>query len=157
MLYGVLVPLAGARTRTVAAPMIALHCMRLTDSNHFTRCSLAQLRSERSLTKEQEAEIKPVVVKTCADMETIQRQTVQRALDRLMIPVTLAVGLHDSWVPPHDADRIAMRLVDARIVEVREGGHFAHEDVPDELERIIVEAARNAGLLAGLRVAVAEA
>jgi magnesium chelatase accessory protein len=79
----------------------------------------------------------------------------QRDLDRLMIPVTLAVGLHDSWVPPHDADRIAMRLADARIVEVREGGHFAHEDVPEQLESIIVESARNAGLLAG--VAVAEA
>ncbi|MBA2686121.1 MAG: alpha/beta fold hydrolase [Gemmatimonadaceae bacterium] len=76
----------------------------------------------------------------------------QRDLDRLVIPVTLAVGLHDSWVPPHDADRIAMRLADARIVEVREGGHFAHEDVPDQLESIIVESARNAGLLAGIPV-----
>jgi len=77
----------------------------------------------------------------------------QRDLDRLMIPVTLAVGLHDSWVPPHDADRIAMRLADARIVEVREGGHFAHEDAPEQLESIIVESARNAGLLAGVAVA----
>jgi magnesium chelatase accessory protein len=79
----------------------------------------------------------------------------QRDLDRLTIPVTLAVGLHDSWVPPHDADRIAMRLADARIVEVREGGHFAHEDAPDQLESIIVECARNAGLLAGIAVAEA--
>ncbi len=77
----------------------------------------------------------------------------QRDLDRLTIPVTLAVGLHDSWVPPHDADRIAMRLADARIVEVREGGHFAHEDAPDQVESIIVESARNARLLAGSAVA----
>jgi magnesium chelatase accessory protein len=77
----------------------------------------------------------------------------QRDLARLTIPVTLAVGLHDSWVPPHDADRIAMRLADARIVEVREGGHFAHEDAPAQLESIIVEGARNAGLLAGVSMA----
>jgi hypothetical protein len=46
-----------------------------------------------------------------------------------------------------------MRLADARIVEVREGGHFAHEDAPDQVESIIVESARNAGLLAGIPAA----
>ena len=76
----------------------------------------------------------------------------QRDLERLTIPVTFAVGLHDSWVPPHDADRIAMRLADARIVEIREGGHFAHEDAPDQMESVIVESARNAGLLEGITV-----
>lgn len=75
----------------------------------------------------------------------------QRDLERLMIPVTLAVGLHDSWVPPRDADRIAMRLADARIVEIREGGHFAHEDAPAQVESIVVESARNAGLLEGIQ------
>ncbi|MBK5186810.1 MAG: alpha/beta fold hydrolase [Gemmatimonadaceae bacterium] len=77
----------------------------------------------------------------------------RRDLDRLMLPVTLAVGLNDIWVPPRDADRIAMRLADARIVEVRDAGHFAHEDVPEQVERIIVESARNAGLLAGIAAA----
>ena len=77
----------------------------------------------------------------------------QRDLERLMIPVTLAVGLNDSWVPPRDADRIAMRLTDARIVEIREGGHYAHEDAPAQVESIIVESARHAGLLAGVSVA----
>lgn len=72
----------------------------------------------------------------------------QRDLERLLIPVTLVVGLQDSWVPPRDADRIAMRLVGARIAEVRDAGHFAHEDAPEQVENIIVESARNAGLLA---------
>lgn len=78
----------------------------------------------------------------------------QRDLDRLMIPVTLIVGLNDSWVPPHDADRIAMRLVDARTVEVRDAGHFAHEDAPEQVANIVVESARMAGLLAGTSIAV---
>jgi magnesium chelatase accessory protein len=73
-----------------------------------------------------------------------------RDLERLLIPVTLAVGLRDSWVPPRDADRVAMRLADSRIVEIREGGHFAHEDVPQQVASIVVESARNAGLLAGV-------
>jgi magnesium chelatase accessory protein len=71
----------------------------------------------------------------------------QRDLDRLTIPVTLIVGLRDSWVEPRDADRIAMRLADARIVEVRDAGHFAHEDAPDQVENIVVESAGNAGVL----------
>jgi magnesium chelatase accessory protein len=74
----------------------------------------------------------------------------QQDLDRLMIPVTLAVGLNDSWVPPRDADRIAMRLIDARTVEVRDAGHFAHEDAPGQVANIVVESAQMAGLLAGV-------
>jgi magnesium chelatase accessory protein len=76
----------------------------------------------------------------------------QRDLDRLMIPVTLVVGLNDSWVPPHDADRIAMRLLDPRIVEVSDAGHFAHEDAPEQVANIVVESAQNAGLLAAIPV-----
>ncbi|MBA3650990.1 MAG: hypothetical protein H0W66_05810 [Chthoniobacterales bacterium] len=81
--YAVLIFLAGALTGALTAPMIGRHFMRLPDSHQLSRFMLARLRSELSLTKEQEAEIKPVVEKTCADMETIHRQTVQRALDRL--------------------------------------------------------------------------
>jgi magnesium chelatase accessory protein len=77
----------------------------------------------------------------------------QRDLDRLTIPVTLVVGLNDCWVPPRDADRIAMRLIDARIVEVRDAGHFAHEDAPGEVESLVVESAQMAGLVAGTSVA----
>ena len=80
----------------------------------------------------------------------------QRDLDRLTIPVTLIVGLNDSWVPPRDADRIAMRLADARIAEVSDAGHFAHEDAPDQVANIVVESARNAGVLAVTSVGSAE-
>jgi magnesium chelatase accessory protein len=76
----------------------------------------------------------------------------QRDLDRLMIPVTLIVGLRDSWVEPRDADRITMRLADARTVEVRDAGHFAHEDAPDQVENIVVESAGMAGLLSAVGV-----
>jgi len=46
-----------------------------------------------------------------------------------------------------------MRLADSRVVEIREGGHFAHEDVPAQVESIIVESARHAGLLEGVQPA----
>jgi magnesium chelatase accessory protein len=77
----------------------------------------------------------------------------QRELDRLTIPVTLVVGLNDQWVPPNEVDRIAMRLLNARIVEVRNAGHFAHEDAPEQVANIIVESVHTAGLLAATTVA----
>jgi magnesium chelatase accessory protein len=77
----------------------------------------------------------------------------QRELDRLTIPVTLVVGLNDHWVPPKEADRIAMRLLNARIVEVRNAGHFAHEDAPEQVANIVVESVHTAGLFAATAVA----
>ncbi len=74
-------------------------------------------------------------------------RALQRAMSRLEIPVTLAVGLGDAWLPPRDVDRIAMRLLDVRIVELRDAGHFAHEEQPALVETIIIESAQNAGLL----------
>ncbi len=83
VLYAALIFLAGALTGALIAPMIGRHFMRLPDSHHLSRAMLSHLRSELDLTNEQEAQIEPLVEKTCADMEIIHRQTVQRALDRM--------------------------------------------------------------------------
>jgi Spy/CpxP family protein refolding chaperone len=44
---------------------------------------LAHLRSGLNLTDEQMAKIKPLIEKTCADMETIHRDTTRRAMNRI--------------------------------------------------------------------------
>lgn len=82
-LYAALIFLAGAVTGALVAPMLGRHFMRLPDSHQMSRLMLAHLRSGLDLTNEQEAQIKPLVEKTCSEMETIHQQTTQRVIDRL--------------------------------------------------------------------------
>jgi len=72
---------------------------------------------------------------------------VQKDLKRLATPVTLAVALHDPWVPPRTADRLASHFPNARIVEIGDCGHLAHEERPGLVETIIVESAQRARIL----------
>jgi Spy/CpxP family protein refolding chaperone len=83
VLYAVLIFLAGALTGALVAPMIGRSFMRLPNSHQMSRLMLAHLRSGLDLTAEQEAKIKPLVEKTCADMEAIHHETTQRVVDRL--------------------------------------------------------------------------
>ena len=82
-LYAVLIFLAGAMTGALVAPMIGRSFMRLPDSQQMSRHMLARLQSGLDLTDEQMAKIRPVIEKTCADMETIHRETTKRAQDRI--------------------------------------------------------------------------
>jgi magnesium chelatase accessory protein len=81
----------------------------------------------------------------------------QRELVRLTTPVTLAVALHDPWVPPRAADRLASHFPNVRIVEVGDCGHLAHEEKPGLLETVIVESAQRAEVLPGATVSAAGA
>jgi Spy/CpxP family protein refolding chaperone len=83
VLYAVLIFVAGAITGALVAPMIGRSFMRLPDSRQMSHQMLAHLRSGLDLTDEQMAKIKPVIENTCADMETIHRETTKRALDRI--------------------------------------------------------------------------
>ena len=83
VLYAILIFLAGAVTGTLVAPMIGRSFMRLPDSQQMSRHMLAHLQSNLDLTDEQMAKIRPVIEKTCADMETIHHETTKRALERI--------------------------------------------------------------------------
>jgi pimeloyl-ACP methyl ester carboxylesterase len=61
--------------------------------------------------------------------------------------VTLAVALNDPWVPPRSADRLAGAFPRARIVEIGDCGHLAHEEKPGLVETVIVESAQREGIL----------
>jgi Spy/CpxP family protein refolding chaperone len=82
-LYAILIFVAGAVTGALVAPMIGRTFMRLPDSQQMSRHMIARLCSGLDLTAEQEAKIRPLVEKTCADMETIHCETMQRAMDRI--------------------------------------------------------------------------
>ena len=83
VLYAVFIFVAGAITGALVAPMIGRSFMRLPDSRQMSGHMLAHLRSGLDLTDEQMAKIKPVIENTCADMETMHRETTKRALDRI--------------------------------------------------------------------------
>lgn len=71
----------------------------------------------------------------------------QHDLRKLATPVTLAVALNDPWVPPRTADRLASHFPNARIVEIGDCGHLAHEEKPGMVETIVVESAQRARIL----------
>jgi len=82
-LYAGLIFFAGAITGALVAPMVGRHFMRLPDSHQLSRLMLTHLRSGLDLTAEQEEKIKPLVEKSCAEMEAIHHQTMQRVVERL--------------------------------------------------------------------------
>ena len=122
VLYAALIFLAGVLTGALIAPMFGRHFMRLPDSHHLSRAMLSHLRSELSLTNAQEAQIKPIVEKTCADMESIHLQTVQRALTRLAEANTEIAA----FLTPEQKEKFKKMEAEHR-VHVR---HFRHHDGP---------------------------
>jgi magnesium chelatase accessory protein len=66
-----------------------------------------------------------------------------RDLARWHTPLALIVGANDRAVPPHDAARVrALLPTSARctVDSVRDSGHLAHEERPDEVARLSMSA-----------------
>ena len=57
-------------------------------------------------------------------------------------PVTLVVGADDGWVSPAETKRIAARLPNARVITVDQAGHLVHEEFPERVSGIILDAMR---------------
>lgn len=53
-----------------------------------------------------------------------------RALPGMTVPVTLVVGERDRAVPPSQADTVAAKLPEAKVVRLPGLGHLAHEEDP---------------------------
>ena len=63
-----------------------------------------------------------------------------RRLPEMHTPVTLVVGDRDGWVRPSEAERVARRLPDARVVTLAGAGHLAHEEQPERTAAIVADA-----------------
>lgn len=63
-----------------------------------------------------------------------------RKLPAITNRVSLIVGLRDEWVPASDTARIAKSLTNATLIELRDAGHLAHEEMPARVSEIISEA-----------------
>ncbi len=53
---------------------------------------------------------------------------IDASLDAVQVPTLLLWGERDVFVLPENAERIAARLPDARVVRLKEAGHFSHDD-----------------------------
>ncbi len=60
-------------------------------------------------------------------------------LGQIDCPVHLIVGLADKAVPPHVSTDAARALVNARVTELPNLGHLAHEEDPATIARLIME------------------
>lgn len=67
-------------------------------------------------------------------------------LPRLVPPLTLVVGESDGTVSPREAPMVQQLLPAARIVSLPGLGHLAHEEAPERVGDVILEAARAAGI-----------
>lgn len=68
-------------------------------------------------------------------------------LGRLDVPVTLLVGARDRAVPPEGSRAAAARIPRAEVIAVPDLGHLMHEEAPDLLAGLILEAAGRATAL----------
>jgi len=67
-----------------------------------------------------------------------------RAIGGLDVPLLLVVGGDDRAIAPETAFALADRLPNARVSLLRHLGHLAHEEAPDRVAEIIVEASEAA-------------
>ena len=73
----------------------------------------------------------------------------QRDLARLSTPLAMIVGENDRAVPPRDSRRVREAIPESMPVtldEVRGAGHLVHEEVPDEVARLMMAALRTMNL-----------
>jgi len=68
-------------------------------------------------------------------------ETLAHDLPRLTVPLTLIAAAEDTAIPAGDAWRVRERLPGATVVRLPGLGHLAHEERPDELARVIADAA----------------
>jgi magnesium chelatase accessory protein len=71
----------------------------------------------------------------------------ERDLPRLKVPLLLIVASNDRSINPSDAERVRTVLPQTTISPIPGLGHLAHEERPDLVGAIIVDAARAAGVL----------
>ena len=68
-------------------------------------------------------------------------------LRRLAVPLTLVAAGKDLTIPPLQARRVQALVPGARLIELPGLGHLAHEERPDDIAAIVLEVARERGLL----------
>ncbi|WP_416907126.1 MAG: alpha/beta fold hydrolase BchO [Polymorphobacter sp.] len=74
-------------------------------------------------------------------------EPLEAALPGLDLPVLLAHGENDTTIPPSVATKVAGRLPNARPLILPGLGHLAHEEAPEAHAKLILDFARETGIL----------
>lgn len=74
-------------------------------------------------------------------------ETLEADLPTLARPVLLVVGEDDGFIAPSEASEVASLLPQASVLELPGLGHLAHEERPDLIANLIVELARDRGVI----------
>lgn len=74
-------------------------------------------------------------------------ESLQAAYPRVRTPLVLAVGQGDRAVPPSTAERVRVSIPTAQVVYWPGLGHLAHEERPDLAAGLILDVARQTGVL----------
>lgn len=77
--------------------------------------------------------------------------TLARDLPRLAVPLVLVAAENDRAIAPAQGRAVARQVPGARLVSLSRLGHLAHEEAPEEVAALLVDLAREAGLLNGGR------
>ena len=70
----------------------------------------------------------------------------QPRLAELAVPLLLVTGDKDRAVPPAQAEQVARRVLDARVLRLAQLGHLAHEEQPRLVADAVLNFAREKGL-----------
>lgn len=68
-------------------------------------------------------------------------------LPRLAVPAELVIPALDRWIARAPVERAAARIPRHRLVDLPGAGHLAHEELPGPVARIILDFAREVGVL----------
>lgn len=87
------------------------------------------------------------VAGTLGMMANWDLHALQGRIGTLAMPLVLVSARGDKAIPPADAAAVAARVPSARVVMLPAGGHLVHEERPAAIAALVLEAAREAGLL----------
>lgn len=87
------------------------------------------------------------VASTLGMMASWDLEALRRDYGRLETPLTLVVGDKDAAVPPRTAEAVRASVPQAEIVTLPGLGHLAHEERPDLAVAVILDVARQRGVL----------
>ena len=74
-------------------------------------------------------------------------ESLERALPTLDLPILLAHGERDKTIPASTSHTVAARLPNGRALILPDLGHLAHEEAPERHAALIVDFARETGIL----------
>jgi len=86
------------------------------------------------------------VAGTLGMMANWDLEALQRRIAGLSVPLVLVAAANDKAVSPRDAATVAARVPVARALPLDGGGHLVHEEKPEQVAKLVVAVAREAGV-----------